>query len=85
MQYIEYKTIHDSVGKVIHLKMCTELKFDHKNKWYMHKFSVLENETPTFWGDYETQTDHQISAKQPDLVIVMKKKREPTEWSTLPP
>ena len=32
----EYKTRHDSVGKVIHWVLCKKLKFPHRNKWYMH-------------------------------------------------
>ena len=44
-----------------------KLKFDHTNKWYMHKpESVL--------SDFEIQTDHLISARQPNLVILNKKK-----------
>ena len=30
----KYKTSHDWVGKVIHLKLCKRLKFDDTNKWY---------------------------------------------------
>ena len=33
----EYKTRHDCVGKVIHWEMGKKFKFDHTNKWYMHK------------------------------------------------
>ena len=36
--------------------------------------SVLENETPEILGDFELQLDHLISASQPDLVIVDKKR-----------
>ena len=42
----EYKTTHDWVGEVIHWELCKKLKFDHIDKWYMHKSeSVEENET----------------------------------------
>ena len=42
----EYKTRHDWVGKVNHREMCKKFKFDHTNKWYMHKpASVQENNT----------------------------------------
>ena len=42
----EYKTRHDWVGKVIHWELCKTFKFDHTNKWYVHKpESVLEYET----------------------------------------
>ena len=32
--------------------------------------SVLENETHKLLWDFEIQTDHQISARQPDLVKI---------------
>ena len=37
--------------------------------------SVLENETHKIFWDFEIQTDHQISARRPDLAIVNKKMR----------
>ena len=72
----EYKTRHDWVGKVIHWEMCKKLKFDHTNKWYMQNpQSVLENETHKLLWDFEIQTDHQISARPLDLIIINKQKR----------
>ena len=45
----------------------------------MHNLeSVLENETHKILWDYKIQTDHLISARRPDLVIV-NKKREPAQ------
>ena len=38
--------------------------------------SVLENEIYKLLRDFEIETDHLISARRPDLVIVNKKKRE---------
>ena len=71
----EYKTRHDCVRKVIHRELCKKFKFDHTNKWYMHNSeSVIENETHKFPRDFEIQTDHLISARRPDLMIVNKKK-----------
>ncbi len=37
--------------------------------------SVLENEMHKFLWDFEIQTDHLISAKRSDLVIINKRKR----------
>ena len=55
------------------------------NKWYVHKPKfVLENETNKILCDFEMQTNHQISARRPDLVIVNNiKKREPEVSKTL--
>ena len=71
--YIRY----DWVGKVIHWELGKNLKFDHTNKWYMHNpESVLENEMHKLLWDFEIQTDHQISARRPDLKIINKKKKK---------
>ena len=82
----KYKTIHDWVGKVIHEEMCKKLKFDPTNKWHIYNpESVLEDEMDKIPWDFEIQTGHLISARQPDQVIIKKeKKREPAELLTLP-
>ena len=70
----EYKIRHYWVGMVIHWELCMKLKFDHTNKWYMHNpESVLENKTHKLLEEFEIQiiqTDPQISARQPDLIII---------------
>ena len=72
----EYKTRHDWVGKVIHKEMCKKLKFDHTNKWYMHNPApVLENNTHKLLWDFDIRTDHLISSRRPDLIIINKEKR----------
>ena len=73
----EYKTRYDWVGKVIHWEMCKKFKFGHTNNWYMHHpTSVLENETNELLWNFDLQTDHLISARRPDLIIINKKKKE---------
>ena len=50
---------------------------DHANKWYMlNPAPVLENGTHKLLWDFDIQTDHQISARRPDLIIINKKKKE---------
>ena len=72
----EYKPRHDWVGMVIHWEMCKKFKFDHKNKWYMHNpASVLENDTHKLLWDFDIQTDHLISARRPDLIVINNKKK----------
>ena len=67
----EYKIRHDWVGKVIHWEMCKKFKFDHTNKRYMHNpVPVLENNTPKFLCDFDIHTDHLLSARRPDLIII---------------
>ena len=36
---------------------------------------VLENNTHKLLSDFDVQTDHLISARRPDLIIINKKKR----------
>ena len=72
----EYKTRHDWLGKVIHGEMCKKFKFNHTNKWYMHNPApVLENNTHKLLWDFDIHTNHLISARRPDLIIINKKKR----------
>ena len=72
----EYKTRNDWVGKVIHRVMYKKFKFDHTNKWYIHNLAlVLENNTHKLQWDFDIHTDHQISTRRPDLLIINKKKR----------
>ena len=71
---------HDWLGKGIHWELCKKFKFDHTKKWYIHNLEFfLENETHKIIWDSEIQTDHLISARWPDLVIV-NQKREHFEW-----
>ena len=72
----EYKTRHDWVGQVIHWEMCNKFKFDHINKWYMHNPApVRKNDTHKHLWDFDMHTDHLISARRPDLIIIDKKKK----------
>ena len=71
----EYKTRHEWMEKVIPWELCTKYKVDHTDKWYMHNpKSTLENETHKILLDFDIQTDHLISTRRPDLVIVKKNK-----------
>ena len=70
-------TRHDWVGKVILKELCEKLKFNHTNKCYMHSLKFfLENEMHKVLLDFEIQTDHLISARRPDLILVNKKKKK---------
>ena len=72
----EYKARNDWVDKVIHWEMCKKFKFDHTNKWYMHNPApVLENDTHKLLWVFDTQTDHLISARRPDLIIINNNKK----------
>ena len=75
----EYRKLaqKDWVGKVIYWEPWKKRKFDHSNKWYMHNPEFIpENETYKIHWDFEIQTDHLISTRWPDLLIVKKKKKK---------
>ena len=73
----EYKARHGWVGKVIHWEMCKKFKFDHANNWYMHNPEpIRENDAHKLIWDFDLQTDHLISARRPDLIIINKKKKK---------
>ena len=43
---------------------------------YMHNpISVMENDTHKLLWDFDIQTDHSISARPPDLIIINHKKK----------
>ena len=59
---------------MIHWELNKKLKFDHTNKWYKHKpTSVLENYTHKLQWDFDIQTDHLISVRSPDLLLINNK------------
>ena len=73
----EYKTGHNWAWKVIRWELCKKLKLYHINKWYMHNpESILDNEMHKLLWNFENQTDHLISSRRPDLVIINNKKKE---------
>ena len=72
-----YKDRHDWVGKGIHWEMSKKLKFDHANKWYMHNPAlVLENDTHKLLWDFDIQTDHLISPRRLNLIIINNNKKK---------
>ena len=61
---------------MFHWGLRMKLKFDPTNKCYMHNpISVLENEIHKLLWDFDIQTDHLISARQPDLIIINREKK----------
>ena len=62
---------------MIDWELCKKFKFDHTNKLYKHNpTSVFENGTQKLFWDFDIQTNHLMSARRPDLMIISKKKRE---------
>ena len=66
---------------IVYIVNCAKkkLKFEHENKWYMNNSAaVLENEAHKLLWDFDIQTDHLISARRPDLIIIKNKKERTT-------
>ena len=50
---------------------------DYTNNWYMHNpAAVLENSTHKLLWDFDMRTDHLISARRPDQIIINKKEKK---------
>ena len=65
-----------------------KFKLDDTNKWFMHKPPpVLENNIHKLLWNFDIKTDHLISTRRPDLIIInqkkKKKKRKFAKLSTL--
>ena len=72
----EYKTRQDWVGKVIHWELWKKFKFGHINRCYMHNPApILENSTHKLLWDFDIHTDHLISDRRHDQIIINKNKR----------
>ena len=57
--------------------MYKKFQFDYPDKWYVHNPApVLENATHKLLWDFDIQTDHLISARRPDLIIINQKKKK---------
>ena len=66
------------MAKMIYWNLCKNVKIDSTKKLYMQDpESVLENVTDKIIWDFDIQTDHLISARPQDLVIVKKKENLP--------
>ena len=52
-------------------------QYDHTNKWYMHNPApVQKNNTYKLLWNFDIHTDHRISARRPDQIIINKKKKK---------
>ena len=62
---------HNRAGKVIHWKLCKRLKFDHADKWWIHKpESVIKYGMHIFGGG----VNEQIHKTWSDLMLIYEKK-----------
>ena len=73
----EYKRRHDCVVKALHWDLCRLYDIDCGNKCYEHQpDGVLETSDVKILWDFNIQTDNEIQARRPDIVVVKKKERK---------
>ena len=71
----EYKRRHDKVAKAVHWTICKKYDLQATGKWYQHiPETVQENDLIKLLWDYNIQTDQEIEARRPDLVLKDKNK-----------
>ena len=80
----EYYIRHYWMRKVIHWELYKKLKFNLKNKWYMYKpVSVPGNESQKLLRDFDIQTDHLVSVRRLNLIIIIIQNSELTKLLAL--
>ena len=87
----EYLHRHDKAASYLHWNICKELNINVEEKWYEHEpQTVTEKDNITILWDMPIQTDREIKANRPDIVIKDKQEKScllidmsiPTEKNT---
>ena len=72
----EYKRSHDNVARTVHWDLTRKCGFQRGDRWFEHvPESVLENDNYKLMWDCNIQTDHDIKARRPDMVVVNKREQ----------
>ena len=73
----EYRRRHDTVAKALHWDILRQKGFPHEPQWYKHDpEAVVENDKFKILWDFTIQTDHIISARRPDIVVIDKQEKK---------
>jgi len=71
---IEYLHRHNKAATYLHWNICKQFNINKKSKWYEHEpQTVSEKDDITILWDMSIQTDREIKANRPDIVINNKK------------
>ena len=69
----EYKSRHDTVTKLVHLKLCEKHSLKRKEKWYDHcPQGAVEDDDAKLICNRNIEYDNVIEARRPDLILVDK-------------
>ena len=88
----EYKRRHDNVARIIHRALCIKYGFSTAERLYeRNPEKALESREVKILWDFSVQTDHEIEARKPDIIVIDKTSREchfieitcPLDWSIL--
>jgi len=72
----DYLHRHNKAATYLHWNICKEFNIDTKSKWYEHEpQTVSEKDHITILWGLSIQTDREIKAKRPDIVIKNKKEK----------
>ena len=73
----EYIHRHDKTATYVHWKICKEYNIRVSEKWYKHQpNTVTENDEIVILWDMPIQTDREIKANRPDIIVKNKYKKE---------
>ncbi|XP_020899453.1 uncharacterized protein LOC110238147 [Exaiptasia diaphana] len=72
----EYIHRHNKAAAYLHWAICKHYNIEVKDKYYEHEPSTVEdNEEATIMWDMPIQTDREIKANRPDIVVKNKKEK----------
>ena len=82
----EYLHRDNKAATYLHWNICKEMNIDTNEKWYGHEpQTVTEKDNITILWDTPIQTDREIKANRPDIVIKNKKEKKlPAHWYVHP-
>ena len=73
----EYISQHNKTAAYIHWKICRGYEIEKTEKWYEHQpTTITENSEVTILWDMPVQTDREIQANRPDIVVKDKKRKK---------
>jgi hypothetical protein len=71
-----YTERHNQVALVVYRKICDVYDLEKPSQWWEVPERVKENEKAKILWDFHIQTDKQVQANQPDIVIVDKESKK---------
>ena len=71
------KRRHDNAARIVHWKLCGLYELERAEKWYAYQPNgVIESDEVKILWDFNIQCDSLIECRRPDIVVVLKTKKE---------